>query len=329
MTSVASSRRVAAFLTTALLVGGASSFIPGSATGLLKLRYKAALPSARNRPYHVSRSVIHAKLPKLGDRTDGEIASAPRFAMPTLPGLSKAAVAMALAASLMMSPAPALSADGAAIGKCLLKSCQLELAKCVTNPKCAANLLCIQTCNGRADEAACQIGCGDLFENDVVGEFNACAVSQKSCVPQRQDDGSYPFPPLESIDQKFSTKNFEGRWYISAGLNKVFDTFPCQVHFFTSPQEGVLYGKLNWRIVEPDGEFFTKNAVQRFVQDPKNPGILYNHDNECVPLRESITTMTIAATSSTMSAVHYHPAATATPHPLLPRACTHTFTCVP
>mmetsp|Transcript_46199 Transcript_46199/g.128824 ORF Transcript_46199/g.128824 Transcript_46199/m.128824 type:complete len:219 (-) Transcript_46199:1083-1739(-) len=152
MTSVASSRRVAAFLTTALLVGGASSFIPGSATGLLKLRYKAALPSARNRPYHVSRSVIHAKLPKLGDRTDGEIASAPRFAMPTLPGLSKAAVAMALAASLMMSPAPALSADGAAIGKCLLKSCQLELAKCVTNPKCAANLLCIQTCNGRADE---------------------------------------------------------------------------------------------------------------------------------------------------------------------------------
>mmetsp|Transcript_46204 Transcript_46204/g.128860 ORF Transcript_46204/g.128860 Transcript_46204/m.128860 type:complete len:458 (-) Transcript_46204:191-1564(-) len=280
MTSVASSRRVAAFLTTALLVGGASSFIPGSATGLLKLRYKAALPSARNRPYHVSRSVIHAKLPKLGDRTDGEIASAPRFAMPTLPGLSKAAVAMALAASLMMSPAPALSADGAAIGKCLLKSCQLELAKCVTNPKCAANLLCIQTCNGRADEAACQIGCGDLFENDVVGEFNACAVSQKSCVPQRQDDGSYPFPPLESIDQKFSTKNFEGRWYISAGLNKVFDTFPCQVHFFTSPQEGVLYGKLNWRIVEPDGEFFTKNAVQRFVQDPKNPGILYNHDNE-------------------------------------------------
>ena len=71
--------------------------------------------------------------------------------------------------------------------------------------------------------------------------------------------------------------------YISAGLNKVFDTFPCQVHFFTSPQPGVLYGKLNWRIVEPDGEFFTKNAVQRFVQDPKNPGILYNHDNECVP----------------------------------------------
>jgi len=191
-----------------------------------------------------------------------------------------ALAASVVAAATLAAPGPSIAADGAAIGKCLLKSCQLELAKCVTNPKCAANLICIQTCNNRDDEAACQIGCGDLFENDVVGEFNACAVSQKSCVPQRQDDGSYPIPPVDSIDQRFNTKAFEGRWYISAGLNKAFDTFPCQVHFFTSPQPGVLYGKLNWRIVEPDGEFFTRNAVQRFVQDPNNPGILYNHDSE-------------------------------------------------
>jgi violaxanthin de-epoxidase len=30
----------------------------------------------------------------------------------------------------------------------------------------------------------------------------------------------------------------------------------------------------------PDGEFFVKNAVQKFVQDPKNPALLLNHDNE-------------------------------------------------
>lgn len=98
-----------------------------------------------------------------------------------------------------------------------------------------------------------------------------------------------------------------------------------QVHFFTV-QNSKLYGKLNWRIVEPDGEFFTRcvtsrtdgshtacntqdkrrrgwvgrvlsprshpqhfaygwmagcrNTVQRFVQDPEKPAILYNHDNE-------------------------------------------------
>ncbi|KAH8066709.1 violaxanthin de-epoxidase [Aureococcus anophagefferens] len=126
----------------------------------------------------------------------------------------------------------------------------------------------------------CQIRCGDLFENDVVGEFNACAVSQKKCVPQRGDDGAWPVPPQESYVKAFNTQVFDGRWYISAGLNPVFDTFDCQVHFFTAPTPKTLYGKLNWRIAEPDGEFFTKDTIQRFVEDEKQPGILYNHDNE-------------------------------------------------
>lgn len=29
-----------------------------------------------------------------------------------------------------------------------------------------------------------------------------------------------------------------------------------------------------------DGEFFTKNAIQKFVQDPSNPAHFINHDNE-------------------------------------------------
>ena len=52
------------------------------------------------------------------------------------------------------------------------------------------------------------------------------------------------------------------------------------MHFFESPSPGVVYGKLNWRVVEPDGEFLERHAVQRFVQDPKAPGHLQNYDNE-------------------------------------------------
>jgi len=166
------------------------------------------------------------------------------------------------------------------VGKCVVTQCTGKLAKCLTSPKCAANLVCINTCTGRADESECQIRCGDLFENDVVGEFNACAVSQKKCVPQRGDDGAWPVPPEASYVKAFDTRVFDGRWYISAGLNPVFDTFDCQVHFFTAPTPKTLYGKLNWRIAEPDGEFFTKDTIQRFVEDEKQPGILYNHDNE-------------------------------------------------
>eukprot|EP00548_Thalassiothrix_antarctica_P005563 CAMPEP_0194133792 /NCGR_PEP_ID=MMETSP0152-20130528/3811_1 /TAXON_ID=1049557 /ORGANISM="Thalassiothrix antarctica, Strain L6-D1" /LENGTH=261 /DNA_ID=CAMNT_0038829151 /DNA_START=743 /DNA_END=1528 /DNA_ORIENTATION=+ len=101
-----------------------------------------------------------------------------------------------------------------------------------------------------------------------------------SCVPKKMDDGSYPVPDNSKLVQKFSTSLFNGRWYITAGQNELFDIFPCQVHFFTETKPGTFFGKLNWRIEEPDGEFFIRDAVQQFIQDPKQPAHLVNHDNE-------------------------------------------------
>lgn len=174
----------------------------------------------------------------------------------------------------------AFAADTAKVGLCLLSNCQKELAQCILNPKCLANVICINTCNNRKDEAECQIGCGNLFENDVVGVFNSCAVSQKKCVPRKFTPELYPLPDPSSVVKKLDTSIWNGRWYISAGLNKAFDTFDCQVHFFVSPEPGTVYAKLFWRITEPDDEYFTRNAIQRFIQDPENPGHLLNHDNE-------------------------------------------------
>jgi len=201
----------------------------------------------------------------------------------------KATTAALLALSLMFSslpmagplqPSPANAADGAAIGLCLLNKCRVPLAKCILNPNCLANVICINSCNGKADETGCQIECGNVFENEAVGEFNKCAVSDMTCVPQKPDDGSYPVPTKDQLVQSFDTKLWNGRWYITAGQNKLFDTFPCQVHFFTETAPGKFFGKLNWRIEEPDGEFFTRDALQEFVQDPKNPAHLINDNNE-------------------------------------------------
>lgn len=44
-----------------------------------------------------------------------------------------------------------------------------------------------------------------------------------------QDDGSYPYPPEEALVKQFSMDEFKGKWYISAGLNPLFDVFDCQV----------------------------------------------------------------------------------------------------
>merc|ERR1719491_97378 len=199
-------------------------------------------------------------------------------------GISSAFLGLALTFNTIGGPlqtvAPANAADGAKIGYCLLNKCKAPLAKCITNPKCLANVICINTCNSAADEIGCQIKCGDTFENDVVGEFNKCAVSDMDCVPTRPDDGSYPIPNPEVVVPKFDTKLWNGKWYITAGQNDLFDIFPCQIHFFTETAPGKFFGKLNWRIDEPDGEFFSRDAVQRFVQDPKQPGHLINHDNE-------------------------------------------------
>lgn len=124
-----------------------------------------------------------------------------------------------------------------------------------------------------------QIKCGDLFENSVVDEFNECAVSRKKCVPKKSDVGEFLVPDPAVLVRTFNINDFNGKWFITSGLNPTFDIFDCQLHEFHT-ESGKLVGHLSWRIGTPDGGFFTRSAVQRFVQDPTQPGILYNHDNE-------------------------------------------------
>ncbi|XP_077212249.1 violaxanthin de-epoxidase, chloroplastic-like isoform X2 [Tasmannia lanceolata] len=188
------------------------------------------------------------------------------------------AVAGFLACTFLAVPS-ADAVDALKTCACLLKNCRVELAKCIANPSCAANVACLQTCNNRPDETECQIKCGDLFENSVVDEFNECAVSRKKCVPQKSDVGEFPVPDPSALVKSFNIADFSGKWYITSGLNPTFDAFDCQLHEFHL-ESNKLVGKLTWRIRTPDSGFFTRSAVQKFVQDPSQPGILYNHDNE-------------------------------------------------
>ncbi|KAL0925432.1 hypothetical protein M5K25_003760 [Dendrobium thyrsiflorum] len=174
---------------------------------------------------------------------------------------------------------PAGAVDSLKTCACLLRECRVELVRCISNPACAANIACLQTCNDRPDETECQIKCGDLFENNVVDEFNECAVSEKKCVPMKSDVGDFPVPSPSALVRKFKILDFNGKWYITSGLNPTFDTFDCQLHEF-HVESGKLIGNISWRIRTPDSGFFTRSTTQRFVQDPSQPGILYNHDNE-------------------------------------------------
>jgi violaxanthin de-epoxidase len=191
-----------------------------------------------------------------------------------------AALSVAAWAQPATVPTAQASSDPGAIVGCLVSKCQVPFAKCITNPMCLANVICINSCANKDDEAGCQVKCGDIFDNGIIGEFNKCAVSDMSCVPQKGDEGLYPEPKHEQMVSSFDTKFFNEKLFITAGLNPLFDTFPCQVHFFTETSPGTFYGNLNWDIVEPDGELFTRDAVQQFIQDKNEPGHLVNHDNE-------------------------------------------------
>ncbi|CAN1765826.1 Violaxanthin de-epoxidase, chloroplastic [Linum perenne] len=184
-----------------------------------------------------------------------------------------------LAFSLLIVPSSADAVDALKTCACLLKECRPEFAKCFSNPSCAANIACLQTCNNRPDETECQIKCGDLFANSVVDEFNECAVSRKKCVPRKSDVGEFPVPDPAVLVKSFNISDFDGKWFITSGLNPSFDTFDCQVHKFNI-EGNKLVGNISWRIKYPDGSFITRSAVQTFVQDPTKPGALYNHDNE-------------------------------------------------
>ncbi|WIA11647.1 hypothetical protein OEZ85_011750 [Tetradesmus obliquus] len=177
-------------------------------------------------------------------------------------------------------PEPSFAADTVKVGTCLLQKCQRQLASCLGDPMCLQNIVCLNLCNSAEDEAGCQIRCGDLYGDKAIDTFNACAVSDQKCVPQRQDEGLYPVPGDCALDEGFDINMFQGRWYITAGQNPLFDIFDCQEHFFAVPEPGRLVAKINWRINKPNGDFIERSTIQTFVQDKDKNSILYNHGNE-------------------------------------------------
>eukprot|EP00976_Prorocentrum_cordatum_P102403 1193033-Prorocentrum_minimum.AAC.1 len=52
---------------------------------------------------------------------------------------------------------------------------------------------------------------------------------RRRCVPQIPDEGKIVIPKGEALAPEFRVEDFQGRWYISSGLNKDFDIFDCQV----------------------------------------------------------------------------------------------------
>lgn len=104
-------------------------------------------------------------------RCAAQLGSGPEAAGASLKQRATASVAAVL---LLLAP-PATALDQAKVGACLFESCVTELSRCLADEKCAESLVCLNKCNGAPDESGCQIRCGDLYNDKVVRDFNACA----------------------------------------------------------------------------------------------------------------------------------------------------------
>jgi hypothetical protein len=76
--------------------------------------------------------------------------------------------------------------------------------------------------------------CGDLYKEQVLTEFQVCAISEKKCIPQRSEDTSALIPTPSALTDNFThLERYSGNWYITHGLNPIFDCFDCQKHIVT------------------------------------------------------------------------------------------------
>ena len=86
---------------------------------------------------------------------------------------------------------------------------QLGLCKstCATQNmrRCDATMT---TASSTAVHAPMQIRCGDLYNDQAIQTFNACAVSDKKCVPQRVDQ-KFKVPKDEDLDKNFDLNMFQ------------------------------------------------------------------------------------------------------------------------
>lgn len=130
--------------------------------------------------------------------------------------------------------------------------------------------------------------------------------------PQNQDDGSYPIPPDDALVKQFSLDEFSGKWYISAGLNPLFDIFDCQVRAFWGVWKGGIVGLLGLLLRVPVYHTSLDGACQApcahyhltYVH-PKTHNTKQNGSNRCIFSRcrtgSSMASSTGASPSRTAS----------------------------
>mmetsp|Transcript_22934 Transcript_22934/g.90945 ORF Transcript_22934/g.90945 Transcript_22934/m.90945 type:complete len:338 (-) Transcript_22934:652-1665(-) len=175
-------------------------------------------------------------------------------------------------------PAGVATAPGGGMAR-VVRDCQAELAACAASPMCAQGLACAGT---QPTSPTGQVRCMDLYENDEMRAFADCAMTRTAALPQQPADAAelasfertqraVAADPPRSVPAMRDL--LRGTWRVALGLNPAFDAFECQVHDFSSLEEGDMVDAVfRYRVRRPDRSWFTREGGKRLAQpDAKVP----------------------------------------------------------
>ena len=213
-----------------------------------------------------------------------EFKNLPQFLLNTL-------LSSLFAMSLLLgfsSPAVASTPSTQSPMVCATRNCQKELSDCMRDSQtCAPGLACLLRCqifSGGEKEGACQVRCMDLYENPPMEALTECTLTQHQCYPpmiSKTTINKFPSIRLRHLGvDDFELKVLEGDWYVTAGGNPTFDTFPCAKHSFQfiidekkkekDPSSEYLQAKFTYRITRDDGSVFTRSGGKRIAYATNN-----------------------------------------------------------
>jgi len=126
---------------------------------------------------------------------------------------------------------------------------------------------------------ACTLRCSDVhvqYTNEAFNTMLTCMAKEK-CMAQMH--GDWPSTkdcdntkPLAAAVPNLDLSLLEGRWYINAGLNPIFDTYPCQVACARRVAEDRVNFTMWFDIPLDNGTNLLTNANQSFfAPDPSTP----------------------------------------------------------
>ena len=133
------------------------------------------------------------------------------------------------------------SGNGTNPGVCVVEHCGGVLLACEIDAVCRTWSGCNQHCGLGNNALGCQIRCGDLYNpggnaSDFIEAFSVCAISEHHCVPQSQMRCPVPANAAAMADFNLDAfvssasapTNQPTNWYITRGLNPLFDCFDCE-----------------------------------------------------------------------------------------------------